>query len=182
MKSFSFLVSSTSNVKPVAADRAGVADLAAGLAVERGSIEDEDQRAPPLASADSASRFCSRMPMTRALSSVVVVADELAAVVVFPLERIERAGREHVGGLGRAARDDRVPAALDLEAGAIDAQVVVGRQALDDFDRDAVRRVQGEGVLARDRVGAGRLGLLEDVVQELAGRFRGCGGIAPPLA
>ncbi len=44
MKSFSFLVSWTSKREPLAADRAGVADLAAGLAVERRAIEDEDQR------------------------------------------------------------------------------------------------------------------------------------------
>ena len=55
---------------------------------------------------------------------------------------------------------------LGLEARAVDPQVVVGRQALDDFDRDAISRVQGEGVLARDRVRAGRPGLLEGVVQE----------------
>ena len=72
MNSFSFLVSSTSKREPIAADRAGIADLAARFAVERRAIEDEDQRArPPSAWADSASRFCSRMPMTRACSSVV---------------------------------------------------------------------------------------------------------------
>ena len=87
-------------------------------------------------------------------------------MVVFSLEGVERAGGEHGGGLGRPARDDRVLVALDLEARAVDPQVVVGRQALDDLDRDAVGRVQGEGVLARDRVGARRPGLLEDVVQE----------------
>ncbi len=53
----------------------------------------------------------------------------------------------------------------------IDAQVVVGRQAFDHFDRDAVSRVQDEGVLAGDRVRAGRLCFLEDVAQELEAVF-----------
>ena len=88
--------------------------------------------------------------MTRALSSSLRVADELAAVVVFPLERIERAGGEDVGGLGRAARDVGVAGALLFEAGLVDAQVVIGRQAFDDLDGDAVGRVQGERVLAGD--------------------------------
>ncbi len=45
MKSFSFLRVDHLELKPVAADHAGIADLAARLAVERGSIEDEHQRA-----------------------------------------------------------------------------------------------------------------------------------------
>ena len=45
MKSFSFLVSITSNGNRSPLIDAGVADLAAGLAVEWGSIEDEDQGA-----------------------------------------------------------------------------------------------------------------------------------------
>ena len=120
--------------------------------------------------------------MTRASSCGGRVADELAAVVVFPLERVERAGREDVGGLGRPARDDGVLVALDLEAGAIDPQVVVGRQALDDFDRDAVGRVQDEGVLARDRVRARPPWSSGRCRSRAAGRSRGCGGTVPPLA
>ncbi len=118
MKSFSFLVSCTSNDEPLARDRAGVADLAAGLAVERRPVEDEATSAEPSpARADSASRFCSRMPITRASASVPCIAEELAAVVVLLLERVERAGREDGGGLGRAARDGRVLLLRGLEAG-----------------------------------------------------------------
>ena len=57
--------------------------------------------------ADSASLFCSRMPITRAVGLGRLVAEELAAVVVGLLEGVERAGGEDVGGLGRAARDLR---------------------------------------------------------------------------
>ena len=53
-----------------------------------------------------------------------------------------------------------------LEAGHVDPQVLVGREALGHLDRDAVGRVQLEGVAARDRVGAGRLGLAERVVEQ----------------
>ncbi len=56
--------------------------------------------------------------------------------------------------------------ALGLEAGPVDSQVVVGRQALDDLDGNAVGRVQSEGIFARDRVGAGGSSLLEDLVQD----------------
>ncbi len=53
--------------------------------------------------------------MTRASLAVVVIAEELAAVVVFLLERVERAGREDGGGLGRAARDAECCSLLGLE-------------------------------------------------------------------
>ena len=53
-----------------------------------------------------------------------------------------------------------------LEAGHVDPQVLVGREALGDLDRDAVGGVQLEGVGPGDRVGAGRLGLAEDVVEQ----------------
>ena len=41
--------------------------------------------------------------MTRASASVAGVAQELVAVVILLLERVERARREHRRGLGRAA-------------------------------------------------------------------------------
>ena len=52
-----------------------------------------------------------------------------------------------------------------LEAGHVEPQVPVGRQALGDLDRDAEGGVELEDVGPRDRVGAGRLGLAERVVE-----------------
>ena len=103
-------------LKLVAADHARVADLAARLAIERGSIEDEDQRASTVGLGLLGEPVLFEDGDDACIVLGCRVAEELAAVMVFPLERIERSDGEHVGGLGRAARDVRVPAALDLEA------------------------------------------------------------------
>ena len=108
VKSLSFFVSLDLEDEPLAPDHAGVADLAARLAVERRPVEDQDDRragASADAVADSARRFCSTMPMTLRVGLGRLVAEELVAVVIRLLERVERAGREDGGGLGRAPRD-----------------------------------------------------------------------------
>ena len=136
----------------VAADDSDITYLPAGLAVKRGPIEDNDQRR----SAIGLGPFGETVLFEDADDSRLLVgrrvADELAAVVIFSFERIEWAGGKDVRGLGCAARDDRMPAALGLKGCFVDAQVVVGRQALDDFDGNAVSRMQGKGVLAGNDV------------------------------
>ena len=75
--------------------------------------------------------------MTLRLGLGRLVAEELVAVVVGFLERVERAGGEDVGGLGRClARRRRMPARAVSKPGHVDAQVLVGGQALGDLDGD----------------------------------------------
>ena len=152
--------------EPLAPDGPRVADLAAGLAVERGPIEDEGHGAAAI----GLGRLGQAVLLQDADDAGLVVrrrvTDELAAGAVFLLQGIERAGGEDVGRLARPARDGGVLLHLLLEPGSVHPQVPVGRQALHDLDRDAVGRVQVEGIPPRDRVRPRRGRLVEDVAEQ----------------
>ena len=86
-------------------------------------------------------------------------------MVIGLLERVERAGGEDVGGLGGTPGELAGLVLGLLEAGHVDPQVLVGRQALDDLDRDAVGAWSvnaSRPAIVSEPAG---LGLPEDVVE-----------------
>ena len=152
--------------KPGAADRAGVADLPSRLGVERSPVKDKGNwraggrrrggeigELSLLEDADHGPRGLGRL-----------IAEELGPMVIGLPECVERAGGEDVGGLGASPGDLAGLVLGRLEAGHIDPQVLVGRQAFGDLDGDAVGVVELERLAAVDRVGPAGLGPPEHVV------------------
>ena len=154
MKSWSLLGVLDVEDEPIAANGAGVADLAAGFAVEGRPVEHQrDRRARRWPSAESASWPCSRMPMTFAESARWSWRSRGT--------RCRRGSASLSVSSGPVAKTSaasllpREMAACCFSSASkpchVDAQVVVGGQALGDLDGDAVGRVQVERVAAGDR-------------------------------
>ena len=125
--------------EPGTLDRAGVSDLAARLGVERGPVENQGNGRAGLG---GHGRFGELALLENADHGRVGlggrVSQEFRPVVVGFLRGVERAGGEDVGGLGGSSRDGGELDAGGLEAGHIDAQVLVGGQALGHLDGNAV--------------------------------------------
>ena len=102
-------------------------------------------------------------------------------MVILLLERVERAGREDVGGLGRAARDrPRAASRSASKPGRSTRRFWSAARLSVDFDRDAVGRVQVNASLPAIVSEPAALVFRKVSFKQLAGHSRGCGGTAPP--
>ncbi len=88
-------------------------------------------------------------------------------MVVRLLERVERAGGEHVRRLGRPSGDPGELLLRGVESGLVDPQILLGDECLGHLDRQPVGREQVERRCAVDHLRPGRFRLLDRRLQVL---------------
>ena len=153
-----------------AADGSDVGDLAAGLGVERGAVEDELDAVGLLrvAVGDDGNPFAvDEDAKNRCLGGELVEAGELrrARVDEFPVRGQVGVGMFACRGIGLRAL--ALFGHQAAEALLVDAQPRFGGHLEGQLDREAVGVVQGECVGARQHGGPGRSGGARGVLEEL---------------